>query len=201
MALTAAQTQALKADLAANANVVLVNGVAVPVNAVPHGSQNADTVAGWYNLTASPAFLGYYSAVPVDVLMGAISWRSLTPQDPVPTDTALNVEVWSARALACQGEVLNLQTMLSGRATLDSTQANTVQGLRDALSGVPSGPGGAPLDAGWAAIRPALSRPATNAEKLFADVSKGNGSDAAHPANLAPFQGPLSGQDILNAWS
>jgi hypothetical protein len=62
--------------------------------------------------------------------------------------------------------------------------------------------GGANRSAGWAAILLILSRAATRAEKLFANVVGGTGAAQAigstGPATMV-FEGPIGPADVLNA--
>jgi len=146
-------------------------------------------IAGLYNLPASPTFYVLSTAVSLVAIVQAIKWKKMTPFDAVPTDTALDVAIWQARSLSCQGCQFNIQTILQAFApqgTLDATQKNTTQGLNDSLSAVPSAAGGAAQDAGWATVQPILARLATRIEKLLANTAGGNGTTNLFPA-LAPF--------------
>lgn len=202
--LTSAQLQVLKANLTTNTNTVLINGIPTAINVVPHGAQNAQTIADWYNLIATTPFFGFYSNVPVAGVIGAIKWKRLTPTDAIPVDTPLNNAIWQSRALACQGFQFNVQLMIGFQSVIDATQKQIVQGFNDSLSAVPSGAGGATVDAGWLAsnngVQGVLCRLSSNAVVLFADTSAGNGSSNTTPATLV-FQGNLSGNDIINAWA
>src|SRR5262245_39084574 len=159
MPLTQAQKTALKADIAANTALITVNGLPVQIKNADGGNSGdaANQIALWYQLLANPPFFGNYASVPLAVVTGAIDWKKLTPGQTIPTaDLMLNAG-WQARALACQGFTLNLQSILlaaarsgTGIALLDCTQKKVVAGLKDALSTVPSKNDGTEQDAGWA---------------------------------------------------
>src|SRR5262245_24937125 len=75
MPLTPSQLAALKADLAANSNTVLVAGVATAIKDVPRNSDTAFDVAKWYNLVAVPAFQVYRTSVPMsEIMLNGFDW-------------------------------------------------------------------------------------------------------------------------------
>lgn len=199
MALASAQLTALANDIAANtATVTLNTGVQSAMNTIAHTVDNAYTVAAWYNQPASPAFFGNYASVPLAQVKGAVSWKNLTPAD-APDGTT----TWTNRSLACQGQQFNLQMLITpagAQNTLDATQQNVLQGLKDALNSVPSGVGGASQSAGWNAVQKVLCRTGTYAEKLFADTTNGTGADNTHAASFGPFEGAIAAKDVENAW-
>lgn len=185
MSLTTAQLQALKAAVAADPTL----------GQIAHTPDNAGLVADAFNQDAAGPFVVWRSGVPADSVFNAITWASMTPNDAVPTDTALNVQVWSARSLACQGKQFNLQTLLTGKATVACGLARIRNAFQDALQNVPSGNNGNAKDAGWAAVMAAFQRNASRAEKLYAS---GTGT-AASPADLG-WEGTLAYTDVVNAW-
>jgi hypothetical protein len=180
MSLTSGQLAALKADILADGTL----------NAKPNNQDGDLEIAAAYNLTAVPDFTVWRSTTTTDEIFNGVTWANLTPND-APDGT----QTWLNRALACQGKQFNVQTMLSGRATLASGKTNVRAGLQDALSNVPSGAAGATVSAGWTVVRDSMKRNATRGEKLFA--TGGNGAFAT-PADLA-FEGNLSWQDVYNA--
>lgn len=208
MPLTPAQITSLTGDLGTNtATIVASDGATVQIRNISAQQKNSDTafaVAAWYNqLTVS--FWGYYRSVPIQAIKGAITWKRLTPQDAIPTDTALNVAIWQAHNDLCaalKASVMALMSMgLNG--TLDCTPNNVVQGFNDALSAVPSGASGATQDAGWSGasgVRPQMCRLGTNAEKLFASTTNGTGTDNTHAASFGPFEGVIQGSDVTAIW-
>jgi hypothetical protein len=207
MNLTQAQKTSLKASIVANTTSILnpTTGQQSQIKDIPldDGGGN-DAVAAWYNSAASPAFFIYYSTVPIAAIKGAIDWKKLTPVDSVPTDTTLNISIWSARAQfcdLCRANVMALMAMGTG-GTIDCTPNKIVQGFSDALSSVPSAASGNTQDAGWtggAGVRAAICRGnATNAEKVLASTVNGNGG-AASSAAAATFEGLLNGSQIIDA--
>ncbi len=190
--MTSAQLAALKTDILADPTL----------SQLDHTSEAGyEQIAAAYNVLATPDYFVYRSNVPIDEIFNAITWKSLTPADAVPTDTQLNVQTFTARAVACQGYVFNLEVLLQGRLVVNPGNKNFRQGLRDALQAVPSGANGALQDAGWATLRDTvLARKATRAEKLFSDITNGNGSTAANAAQLG-FEGLVGPGDISAAFS
>lgn len=177
MALTNAQLIALKAEIAADP----------ALNALPNTADDAFTIADALNLAVD--FYVWNTNVQTQVVFDAITWTNLTPAD-APDGTAL----WTNRSLACQGKQFNLQTMLTGRESINAAKTNIRVGLQDALTQLPSGPNGAARSGGWAAVQLVLQRKATRAEKVLAT---GTGTTAS-PALLS-FEGSLFYQNVLDA--
>lgn len=185
--LTTAQRATLAADIAAD-----------PVlNALPHNSDGAFAIAQAYNLLASPTWYVWRTDASTDEIFDAVTWASLTPTD-APDGTA----TYTNRALSAQARQINLQIMLQGRQTLNASKLKIRQALTDALQNLPTGAGGALLDAGWSSVKATLYRPATRLEKLF---STGTGTTGV-PANLAAsadagqlVQGQISYQEVMDA--
>jgi hypothetical protein len=193
MALTTAQVQILKADIAADPTL----------SAKPHNGDGAFDVAAAYNLDASPAYYVWRTEVPVNDIFDAVTWANFTPAD-APDGTV----AWSNRSLACQGKQFNLQTMLGGRTLVDASKTNIRAGLNDATTLLPSGAGGVTRSGGWAAILPVLSRKARRIEKLFAvDDGAGIGNTTSDPrgASTNPdrmtFEGTITPADVVDAWN
>jgi len=181
MALTNAQLLLIKTEISAD-----------PVlNVLANTPDNAFAIADALNLTASPDFFVWQTACPTQMIFNAINWANLTPSD-APDVTI----IFTNRALLCQGKQFNLQIILTGRETINATNALVRSGLQDALTAVPSGALGASRSAGWAAVQLALQRKATRAEKVLAT---GTGSTAS--PGLMGFEGALTYQDVLDARS
>lgn len=200
MELTEQQKVDLKADILSNTNTIPAgypwsgSFVGVQVKDIPNdsGDGNAAT-AGWYNLAATGPFV-VWRDVPMEVILGAISYANMTPADAVPSTPDLALQVFIARALICQGKQFNLQNLTLGRTTAPMKRSNYRNALQDCLSNIPAGLNGAPLGANWPGVRDSAKFSATNAEKLF---SSGIGTDAT-PANLT-FEGSISANDVNEA--
>lgn len=184
--LTTTQSTMLAADIAAD-----------PVlNALPHNSDGAFEIARVYNLPANPLFYVWRSDASVDDIFDAITWASLTPVDvPNVADSAQVVAAQTTRALICQAKQINLQILLQGRQTLNTTKLKVRQALTDSLQNVPAGVSGANLDAGWAQVKATLYRPATRLEKLL--VTGGTGTTGV-PATMG-YEGTISYQEVEQA--
>ena len=159
----------------------------VLVQAISAGSVNVVVKA--FNAPASPDFTVWKTSVRTEEVFDAINWATLTPAD-IPDGTA----AYTNRSLACQGKQFNLQTILTGRDSISGSKLNIRAGLQDALTNVPSGTGGNPVNAGWAGVKAVLSRLATRGEQLFAI---GTGS-VASPATLV-LDGNITDSDVEQA--
>jgi len=186
MSLTPAQLQTLKTNLAANTATVLINGVATAINVVPHGAQNAQTIADWYNLTAAPNFW---------------AWKGISP----PAETGMAIKMSDVRNLTTANST-RLQVSFQIRPNGFNPGNQDDRALFGGLFSVAGAAGTrANLLAAW-------QRLASNVETLFAtgtgtqatgDLGSDGSITAGSPATLV-FDGsitPLSGQDVLNAWA
>lgn len=134
------------------------------------------------------------STTPADEVADAILWDRLTPAD-APDGTAIQTN----RLLLCQAKQMNLQVLLQGRDSIGTGRANLRAGLTDALLNVPSGVGGATVDAGWLGagrVKATITRLATVAEKVFAN---GTGT-SGNPAVLG-WEGTVTIADIGEMWN
>ncbi len=186
MPLTTAQLQTLKTDLAANNNTVLINGVATAIKDVPHGSQNAQTIADWYNLATASTWI----------------WKNNSPL----SETGMAIKM---------SDVGNLTTANSTRLQV-SFQIRpggfnpSLADDRSLFGGLFSVAGASGTRAALLTI---WQRLATNAEKLF---STGTGSQATGDLNSdgtvtvgspatttinAPITGGGINGDVILAWA
>lgn len=170
--MTPQQLQAIKADILANPDL----------SAFPAGPDGAFAIAAAYNQPAAPAFYVWRSSMATAEVYDAIVWANLTPND-----TPDGTQLWLNRALACQGKQFNVQTLLTGRETINPAKANVRNGLQDALTAIPSGPNGNARAAGWVTLQLAMSRLATRLEKLLAT---GGAGTQPNPAGLV-FEGAI----------
>ena len=131
------------------------------------------------------AYFVWRNNTPTQDIYDAVAWTSMTPVD-APDGTT----VWTNRALACQGKQFNLQTLLQGRESINSNKANIRAGLQDSLTGLPSGAGGTIVGAGWTAVKTAMTRNATLAEKLCATGSgtAATPSTLGHDGNISAYE-------------
>lgn len=191
MPLTPTQLQALKDDIAANTNTI----GGVPIKDLPRSPDNTFAITVWYNQPTAAFYV--WRDVSVETILSQISFANMTPADAVPTDTALNVAIWQARSLACQGKQFNLQNMIVGRTVAPMKRSTFRSAMQDALTNLPAGAGGALLGANWTGVRAAAIQLATNAERLFASTASGNGAQAT-PADVV-VEGAISFSDVDSA--
>lgn len=216
--MTPAQLATLKADLAANTNTVsigvappvAINSLITPQQRTPDAQQ---AVADWYNQDAAGPFLVFHPAVPNATIFNQILFAAYTPN---PTITSGNAAQWTAASMACQGKQFNLQIMLQPNGTFNAGLLNLRSGLKDAMTQLPSGASFANQDGGWNAslntTPNVLTRNASNIEKLFAVATTGplaagtaalgtGGLQGTSNVALLVLTGPISANDILNAWN
>ena len=179
MPLTTAQIAILKAAITAEID---------PTFVALRQAGATGAMTEWYN--APSTYVVWRSTTPAADIFDAIVWANLTPAD-TPDGTAQ----WQNRSLACQGKQFNIQTLLAGRETIGSGKPNVRSGLQDALTNVPAGAAGANIAAGWAAVRVAMQRAATRAEKLYA-----TGLGTAATPGVLGFEGGLVEYDIVQAF-
>ncbi len=193
MALTTAQLTVLKANIVANTATVLIANVATQIKDVPNNGDGNVAVANWYNLTAVPDYI-VWRDLPMETVLGLITYASMTPADAVPTTPDLTVQVFNARALVCQGKQFNLQNLTIGRSTAPMKRTNYRAAMQDCLTNLPAGASGALISANWTGVRDGAKFTATNAEKLFAT---GAGTTAS-PSDLG-YEGSISASDVNTA--
>ena len=180
--LTPAQLVTLKNDLAVNTNTVLINGVATAINAVPHGLQNAQTIADFYNLNAAPAFW---------------VWQPIS----TPAQTGMAIKMSDVGNLTtANSSRLQVSFLIRPNGFTPSNQDD--RSLFGSLFSVAGASGTR------AALLAAWQRQASNVEKLFAtgtgtqvtgDLNTDGSVTVGSPATLVVVS-PIFGQDIINAW-
>lgn len=152
-------------------------------------SKDAQSIAAY--LRDESTFSVYKSTTQVDAIFDAIQWKNMTPADN-PDGTAVFTNI----ALSCQGRQFNIQTMLVGRDFINSSQNTVRKGLQDALTDVPSGAGGALVNAGWSAVKQAMTRLANRYEAIFATGTGTSGS----PGDLGVEGDPSIGEIGAAMW-
>ena len=217
MPLTTAQLQALKADIAANANTIPAGQswsgsfAGTAISALPVGNADAAfAIAGWYSQLASPAYYVIRTDAPILDIFNAVTWANYTPAD---APTSGNAAQATAAALYCQGKQFNLELMFFGKSSFDATKGVQTAGLKDATTQLPSKTGFVMQTGGWTNIIPVLQRQAKYVEKLFAAASTlpalQNGASArgtqydgtnGNP-DVMGYEGSITYQDVLNAWA
>jgi hypothetical protein len=170
-ALTPAQLQALKADIAADATLS-------PVPNSPDGNQS---VADAYNAAAGPAWYVWRTNVSEAEYTGL-------PGVDVAGGNAQTVWSWPAVIARSTGEQNGWMRMFA-TGSVNPSRANVRQGFADIFSGTQNN---APAQRNHLTVL--SKRTATRAEKLF---SSGAGSYAS-PATLS-FEGTLTYSDVTAA--
>jgi len=205
--MTDAQIATLAADIAANTATAL--GTSGQIKDLPHTPDNAFAVAAWYNLLPASDFWGNYAAVPIGAIKAAIKFKNYTPVDHPPAATGNNTGINAAlvylgQLIFAQNFQINLNTLLAVGTNFDATNANLVSALKDATnSQMPTGSGGADQTGNWSGatgVQTVICKKGTNAEKLFANTSGGNGSTNQVAATFT-FEGSVSENDVRACWS
>lgn len=182
--MTPAQLQTLKTAILADNTL----------NAFPNNTDGAAGIAALLNTLAVPDFMVWRTEVPVANIFDAITWVNYTAADP-PEATG----IYTARAMAIQTKQMNLQNMLTGRATLDASKVNVRAGLRDAVVALPAGASGAAVSAGGASgatVLNACTRKALRIEKILTAGPQTTGTVAA---DVMGWEGQVSYQDVDQA--
>lgn len=195
MALSTSQLTTLKADIAANTATVTWQGSPIAINTLaattnPGDSDANDAIANWYNVQASPDFI-VWRDIRMEIVLDTIRSKDMTPADPVPTTTQLDVMIWLARSMACQGKQFNLQILTQGRAIAPMKRSSYRNAMSDCLTDLPAGTGGALLEANWNAVRNAAKFPSNRIEKLLATGTGTTGS----PADMG-YEGTIAYPDV-----
>lgn len=222
MPLSAIQT-AIAADLATQTGTIVASdGQTVQIRNITAEQKNGDTasaVKDWYNL-ATAAYKVWSTVVSLKAIRSLVNLAQFTPSDAVPangtTTTITNNQLFfQNQSLVCQLKQANAIFLISGEGQIDCSSLQLRQSFNDCLTLIPSGAGGANQNAGWGtsaapgAVRLAMQRLATNAEKLLAVASAaapnaGNvGGDARGSAtnpDALVFVGTISGDDIRAIW-
>lgn len=179
MPLTAAQLSTLKTFFSNDASMATLKANV--------GTEAQDNVAIRDAFNAASTFVVWRTTTPVEDIQDAISWDRMTPnQAPDGTQT------WANKALHAQGKQFNLQNLLLGRSSIPSAKPNWRSAFQDALSNLPTKSDGTNQDAGTAAVKTAMERFATVAEKQFAT---GTGS-AGTPGSLV-WEGSMTTDEVV----
>lgn len=141
-------------------------------------------------LNAASTAIVWRTSVPVDEITNQINWAALTPAD-APDGT----QTWANRSLTCQGKQFNLQLIIAGRGEIPGSLSNVRLGLQDALTGIPSGVGGATQAANWTGVRDAMKRVATVGENVFA-----TGTKTQATPGLLVVEGQFDRDIVENTW-
>jgi hypothetical protein len=166
--MTPAQIATLKALVASD-----------PAAAALAAAANDQELAGWLN--AASTFVVWRPVTDAASVFDAVSWAAYTP-----TDAADGTTLFQNRAEVCRLKQANLHIMFEGSMPISTAKNNIRQTLKDALQAIPSGPAGAAQDAGWAAVKTAISRFATVAEKALA-----TGTGTAGTPGFLTFEGEI----------
>lgn len=218
MPLTPAQLVTLGAHI--DANGATAPGTTGAISALPRTADNADAVARWYNLDAAGPYRVWNPATPVAMIRAALDISKYTPTDSPPASTnnvtgTNDALLFNNRCLACQLKQANAFFFVQGAGVVDATPAALRQSFNDCMTAIPSGVGGAASNAGWGtpaapgAVRLAMQRSATNAEKVFSVQASGAGaagnvSGDARGGTTNPdalvFVGAVSADEIRQIW-
>lgn len=154
-------------------------------------SRNDTQLSKLLNLPS--AFAVWRIDVPTTELVGAIKLASFTP-----SDTPDNTLLYNNRCALCELKQNSVRLLLA-REVITSQKLSTRQDLMDALTGVPAGPSGTAVDAGWLGagkVKATITRFATVAETAFAT---GTGT-VAQPGDLG-WEGQMDVALVGRMWS
>jgi hypothetical protein len=158
-------------------------------------SQDWQAVANYYNEKPVAPILGWNTSTPTSDILDSINWTAYTP-----TDTADSTALYTNRIGIIGIKQMNLQNILSGRATIDASKSGIRAGLRDSVIALPSGVSGAAVSAGGASgvnVLNACTRLSTRLEILFANTPVTTGTVSAV---IYTVQGKINQQEISDIW-
>jgi len=181
--LTATQLATLKAHVAANTNTIPAGQpwsgsfVDVAVKDVPNNSDGNAAVAGWYGLTAAPAFKVYRQSVPMsEIMLNGFNWTRVD-----------NLSIGKARIWDW---MFNADPF---GHTIDPSKANIRAGINAVWVGTQ-----ADLDV-RAAVYLHCFRDAKNGETVFASGA-GTAADATGEGpGTTTLTEPITAQDVNSA--
>jgi len=133
-------------------------------------------IAAWYNSAVSPAYKAWNTAVNLKDIRSLVNLQNFTPTDAAPASPSTDM-TYQNRALQCQLKQANAHFLINGEGTVDCSPLQYRQSFNDCMTSIPSGASGANQNAGWGtsaapgAVRLAMQRSTTNAEKLYAVAS------------------------------
>lgn len=181
--LTTAQLLALKSSI--NADPAFVN--------LPNGSDQAFAIAAAYNLPASPDFMAWNKVSSTVDIMNKCLLSQYTPNG-----AAAELLIDGNRCSRLKIKQDNLFFLMRGE-TFDATQMANRASLLDAITALPSGANGAPVNASQNSGNDALAaalRKATRAEKV---LSTGSATTGTTVGNLLGAEGELTIHEIIKA--
>lgn len=177
--LTTAQKALLKSAVLSETEPTIVSALS---------SEDFPFIRDYYNEVPPSPFVAWRVSTPTEEIHNAIVWKKLTPADTPDITT-----VFTNRALICIGRQLNLIRLLAN-TEVPTGKDQVRQGIKDALTAVPSGASGTEQAAGWTAVKGVIIRDCTRGEALLAS---GEGTTAT-PGDLT-FEGELTFLDIIDA--
>lgn len=167
------------------------------LSTIPNNEDGDYAIAIELNNLASPQYNVWNTETLVTSIIDAVDFSKYTPNDTIPTDTQLNVDVWRSRAQAATIKRDNLWAILDvTNGTINAAKSNVRAGLRDAVISVPTGAGGAATAPGGASgvnVLNACVRPAKLIEKVLAT---GQATTGSVTANLMGYVGEISNSDV-----
>lgn len=167
------------------------------LNAYPNNEDGDYEIMLKLNEFAAPNFMVWNTETSATDIANSVTWDKYTPQDAVPTDTQLNVEIWRARAQSAQIKRDNLWALLDvTNGSVNASRANIRDGLRDSTVGLRTGGGGAAVSAGGVNgvnVLTACTRKARLVEKI---LTTGASTTGAVTADVMGYVGEIQRQDV-----
>lgn len=194
MTLSVAQQAVVKADILANSDL----------NVFPAGDDGAAGIAALYNLLGAQD--GWSNSVDTLKILAGVDYTKYTPVDVIAAPAAdalmLLSNKYFAYLQACgyiNVKQMNLQNMTIGRNTIDCTDANIRNSLRDCVVNIPAGAANANISAAGANgvnVTAVMTRKLTRFENILAS---GTTTTGATTAKTPVFIGSVNYSDIRAA--
>lgn len=185
--LTTAQYQTLKTFLLNNA----------PYNTINNDEDGDFAIRDLLNAIASPAFKVWNPETPVTEVLESVDFSKYTPNDAIPTDTQLNVEVWKARAQSAHIKLDVLWSILDvNNGFVNASKTKIRDSLRDATVGVKTGASGASTAPGGANAIDIMIACTRNARVIEQVLNTGNQTTGAVTAAIMGYVGDITKEDV-----
>jgi hypothetical protein len=168
-----------------------------PYNTIQNDEDGDFAIRDLLNELATPAFKVWNTETPVTEVLESVDFSKYTPNDLVPTDTQLNVEIWKARAQSAQIKLDVLWSILDvNSGFVNASKAKIRDSLRDATIGVRTGASGAPTAPGGANAIDIMTACTRNARVIEKVLNTGNQTTGAVTAAIMGYVGDITKEDV-----
>lgn len=168
-----------------------------PYNTIQNDEDGDFAIRDLLNELATPAFKVWNPETPVTEVLESVDFSKYTPNDLIPTDTQLNVEIWKARAQSAQIKLDVLWSILDvNNGFVNASKAKIRDSLRDATIGARTGANGASTAPGGANAIDIMTACTRNARVIEKVLNTGNQTTGAVTAAIMGYVGDITKEDV-----